>query len=53
MSGGHVHALYRHGDTILHRLRPQVKIAAAFLFVFAVVATPGKPGGRLPSTRLS
>ncbi len=40
MSGGHVHALYRHGDTILHRLRPQVKIAAAFLFVFAVVATP-------------
>lgn len=40
MSGGHVHALYRHGDTAIHRLRPQVKIAAAFLFVFAVVATP-------------
>lgn len=40
MAGGHVHALYRHGDTLLHRLRPQVKIAAAFLFVFAVVATP-------------
>lgn len=40
MAGGHVHALYRHGDTPLHRLRPQVKIAAAFLFVFAVVATP-------------
>jgi cobalt/nickel transport system permease protein len=40
MSGGHVHALYRHGDTVIHRLRPQVKVAAAFLFVFAVVATP-------------
>lgn len=40
MSGGHVHALYRHGDTSIHRLRPQVKVAAAFLFVFAVVATP-------------
>ena len=37
---GHVHALYRHGATVLHRLRPQTKIAAAFLFVFAVVATP-------------
>ncbi|MEA2001364.1 MAG: cobalt ECF transporter T component CbiQ [Actinomycetota bacterium] len=40
MGGGHVHALYRHGDSTLHRLRPQTKIAAAFLFVFAVVATP-------------
>ncbi|MDJ0925080.1 MAG: cobalt ECF transporter T component CbiQ [Acidimicrobiia bacterium] len=40
MAGAHVHALYRHGATRLHRLRPQTKIAAAFLFVFAVVATP-------------
>ncbi len=40
MASSHVHALYRHGNTPLHRLRPQVKIAAAFLFVFAVVATP-------------
>jgi cobalt/nickel transport system permease protein len=40
MSGGHFHALYRHGDTIIHQLRPQVKAAAALLFVFAVVATP-------------
>ena len=40
MAAGHVHALYRHGETLLHRLRPQVKIAAAFLFIFAVVATP-------------
>ncbi len=40
MAGGHVHALYRHGETALHQLRPQVKIAAAVLFVFAVVVTP-------------
>lgn len=40
MAGGHVHALYRHGDTLIHRLLPQVKIAAAFLFIFAVVVTP-------------
>lgn len=40
MAGGHVHALYQHGATALHRLRPQTKIAAAFLFVFAVVTTP-------------
>ena len=40
MAVSHVHALYRHGDSLLHRLRPQTKIAAAFLFVFAVVATP-------------
>ncbi len=40
MAGGHVHALYRHGESILHRLQPQTKVAAAFLFVFAVVATP-------------
>ena len=37
---GHVHALYRHGATTLHGMRPQTKIAAAFLFVFAVVTTP-------------
>jgi cobalt/nickel transport system permease protein len=40
MAGGHVHALYRHGDTTLHRLPPHTKIVAAFAFVFAVVATP-------------
>ena len=40
MAGGHVHALYRHGDSALHRLAPHVKIVAAFAFVFAVVATP-------------
>ena len=40
MAGSHVHALYRHGDSLLHRLSPQVKIVGAFSFVFAVIATP-------------
>jgi len=40
MSGGHAHGLYVHGHTPLHRMRPQCKVAAAFLFVCAVVATP-------------
>lgn len=40
MAGGHVHALYRHGTSFLHRLPPHTKIVAAFAFVFAVVATP-------------
>lgn len=40
MASSHIHALYRHGESALHRLQPQAKIAAAFLFVFAVVATP-------------
>ncbi len=40
MAGGHVHALYRHGTSAIHRLPPHTKIVAAFVFVFAVVATP-------------
>jgi len=40
MSGGHVHALYRHGTGPLHRMQPEVKIAATVAFVVAVVATP-------------
>ena len=40
MAGGHVHALYRHGDSTIHRLPPHTKIVAAFAFVFAIVATP-------------
>jgi cobalt/nickel transport system permease protein len=40
MAGGHVHALYRHGNSVLHRLPPHTKVVAAFAFVFAVVATP-------------
>jgi cobalt/nickel transport system permease protein len=40
MSGPHSHALYVHGHTWIHRLAPQCKLAAQFLFVIAVVATP-------------
>jgi cobalt/nickel transport system permease protein len=40
MAGNHVHALYRHGHSVLHRLPPHTKVVAAFAFVFAVVATP-------------
>lgn len=40
MSGPHSHALYVHGHTRIHRLAPQAKLAAQFLFVIAVVATP-------------
>jgi cobalt/nickel transport system permease protein len=38
--GAHSHALYLPGTSPLHRARPQCKLAAAFLFVLAVVATP-------------
>ena len=38
--GGHHHVLYRHGDTPLHRLPAHVKVVAALVLVFAVVATP-------------
>lgn len=37
---GHVHSLFVHGDSHVHRLRPQCKVAATVLFVLAVVATP-------------
>ncbi len=40
MRGSHVHALYQHRPGPLHRLRPEVKLAATLLFVAAVVATP-------------
>ena len=40
MSGAHGHALFVHTDSPIHSLAPQVKIASAFLFVFAVVSTP-------------
>lgn len=40
MAAGHVHALYRHRAGPLHRLQPQVKLAATLLLVLAVVATP-------------
>jgi cobalt/nickel transport system permease protein len=41
MSGSHGAAgLYRAGDTAVHRLAPEVKVAAAVLLTLAVVLTP-------------
>ncbi|MCZ7531858.1 MAG: cobalt ECF transporter T component CbiQ [Acidimicrobiia bacterium] len=40
MADGHVHALYLHGHSVLHRLAPQVKIVGAFLIVIGIVVTP-------------
>ena len=42
MSRGHAHHhhLYRPGDTVLHRLPPQCKLAAVLVFILIVVATP-------------
>ncbi|PTR23577.1 cobalt/nickel transport system permease protein [Rhodococcus sp. OK519] len=40
MSGSHTHPLYLEGASPVHRLPPEVKILAAFVGVFAVVATP-------------
>jgi cobalt/nickel transport system permease protein len=40
MGAGHAHVLYRESATPVHRLPPEVKIAAMVLFTVAVVATP-------------
>ncbi|NKS74526.1 cobalt ECF transporter T component CbiQ [Rhodococcus hoagii] len=40
MSGSHTHPLYLEGASPAHRLPPEVKILAALVGVFAVVATP-------------
>lgn len=40
MSGSHLHPLYLEGSSPVHRLPAEVKILAAFVGVFAVVATP-------------
>jgi cobalt/nickel transport system permease protein len=40
MSRGHAHALSLHGHSPVHRLEPEVKVAAHLAFVLAVVATP-------------
>lgn len=40
MGAGHAHELFRPGDSLLHRLAPQCKLAAAVLFVLLVVLTP-------------
>ncbi|WP_030487233.1 cobalt ECF transporter T component CbiQ [Micromonospora chokoriensis] len=40
MGAGHGHVLYRESDSPVHRLPPEVKIAAMVVFTIAVVATP-------------
>jgi cobalt/nickel transport system permease protein len=40
MGAGHAHVLYRDAASPVHRLPPEVKIAAMVLFTLAVVATP-------------
>ncbi|MEH0933644.1 cobalt ECF transporter T component CbiQ [Micromonospora psammae] len=40
MGAGHAHVLYRDAGSPVHRLPPEVKIAAMVLFTLAVVATP-------------
>lgn len=40
MGAGHVHALFVHGHSRLHRVPAQCKIAALVAFVLAVVSTP-------------
>jgi cobalt/nickel transport system permease protein len=40
MGAGHAHALYVHEHSPVHRLPPEVKLAAAFATVFAVGLTP-------------
>ncbi|WNM40774.1 cobalt ECF transporter T component CbiQ [Micromonospora halotolerans] len=40
MGAGHAHVLYRESSSPVHRLPPEVKIAAMVLFTLAVVATP-------------
>ena len=40
MAGGDASTLYIDGDTPLHRLAPQCKLAASVAFIFVVVATP-------------
>ncbi|MGH8929691.1 MAG: cobalt ECF transporter T component CbiQ [Egibacteraceae bacterium] len=42
MGGSHAHTggLFLSGKSALHAMRPQCKLAAAFLFILAVVATP-------------
>jgi cobalt/nickel transport system permease protein len=40
VSGGHAHALYLHGDSPLHRLPPETKLAAMLVSIVAIVVTP-------------
>lgn len=40
MGAGHAHALYVHEHSLVHRMAPEVKLVAAFVFVLAVAVTP-------------
>lgn len=40
MGAGHAHVLHVHGHSPVHRLAPEAKVAAAFLFVLGVALTP-------------
>ena len=40
MGAGHAHALYVHEHSPVHRLAPESKLVAAFVFVFAAAVTP-------------
>ena len=40
MGAGHAHALYVHEHSPVHRLAPEAKLVAVFVFVFAVAVTP-------------
>lgn len=40
MGAWHTHPLYVHGHSLLHRLAPEVKVAAAVAFIAAVAVTP-------------
>lgn len=40
MGAGHAHPLFHSGDSVLHRLPPEVKIVATLVFTIAVVAIP-------------
>lgn len=40
MGAGHAHPLFHSGDSVLHRLPPEVKIVATLIFTIAVVAIP-------------
>ncbi len=40
MAGGHAHLLYRHGDSVVHRLPAHAKLISLVAFVLVVVSTP-------------
>lgn len=40
MGSGHAHTLHVHGHSLVHRLAPEAKVAAAFAFVAGVALTP-------------